>query len=136
VFFGRTRSFALRFLLANSHNRFDAAHGNATFGNRVSCMEQLSNGAIEVPFRSHRIDFKILFDEKIFLNRTGTTRDTSEHIFDNHDTILVGHNQGRSNLLKYCTNSGTHCILPVMGAWLRWRLAALFRGWMKSRLNC
>jgi hypothetical protein len=53
-------------------------------------MEQLSNGAIEVPFRSHRIDFKILFDEKIFLNPTGPTQDQSEHISDNPVTILAG----------------------------------------------
>jgi hypothetical protein len=29
VFFCKTRSFALRFLLANSHKRLCAAHGNA-----------------------------------------------------------------------------------------------------------
>jgi hypothetical protein len=72
VFFCKTRSFALRFLLENSHKRFASCHG------------QLSSGAIEVPIRSHRAVCRILFDKKIFLDRTGPPSDQSEHIFDNH----------------------------------------------------
>jgi hypothetical protein len=84
VFFCKTRSFALRFLLANSHKPLRAAHGNAPSGWEASCHGQLSSGAIEVPFRSHRAVFRIFFNKKIFLDRTGPTSDQSEHIFDNH----------------------------------------------------
>jgi hypothetical protein len=81
VFFCRKRSFALRFLSVNSNNRFDAAYESATSGKEASCHTQLSIGAIEVPIRSHRTDFRILFDKKIFLDRTEPTKDPSEYIF-------------------------------------------------------
>ena len=84
VFFCQTRSFALRFLLANSHTPLRAAHGNAPSGWTASCHGQLSTGAIEVPIRSHRAVCRIWFNKKIFLDRTGPTSDQSEYIFYNH----------------------------------------------------
>jgi hypothetical protein len=75
---------ARRFLLANSYKCLRPAHGTAPSGYGASCHGQLSRGAIEVLFRSHRAVFRIWFDKKIFLDRTGFTRDQTEHIFDNH----------------------------------------------------
>jgi hypothetical protein len=37
--------------------------------------------------RSHQAVFKILFDKKIFLDRTGPTNDPSEHYFGNYYRI-------------------------------------------------
>jgi hypothetical protein len=58
---------ALRFLPANRHKSFGAAHGNAPSGCEASCQGQLSSGAIEVPIRSHRAVFSILFKKKYSL---------------------------------------------------------------------
>jgi hypothetical protein len=78
---------ALLYLPANRHEHFSAAHGNAPSGCGASCHRQLSSGAIEVPFRSHRAVFSIWFDKKIPLDRTGATKEQSEHIFDYHYSV-------------------------------------------------